>query len=558
MDQAISLLNDRKRAFAALNIPGRIALLRRLARDTVAAAPAQVAAACAAKGIDPNSPRAAEEWLAGPMTTLRNLRLLQDSLTDINRWGRPQLGPNAIRLHDNGQVIANVFPGNFDDKLLFSGFSAEVWMDPSLQPHELPDTMATAYRPSETQDEGKVALVLGAGNVASIGPMDVLYKMFVENQVCVLKMNPVNEYLGPFIEQGFQALIEAGYLRVVYGGSEQGAYLVQHAGIHEVHITGSDLVHDIIVWGPPGEEQKRRKREGRKVVDKRITSELGCVTPVIITPGKWSASELNFQAQNVATMMTNNASFNCNAAKVLVTSSGWPQRDVFLKRLQEILGQIPGRLPYYPGAEQRFERFVSTYAQSIRIGEGGPDRLPWALIPGVDTSKTDQLAFTTEAWCGVLAEAPLPQSDPSEFLQAATNFCNEHLWGTLSCTVIIDPRTQKAAPAALEKAVTDLRYGSVVVNHWPAISYGLVVSTWGAFPGHTLENIGSGIGVVHNTFMFDRPQKSVIRGPFTVQPKPPWFSTHRKADEVAKRLTQYEYKPGLHRILGIAFNALRG
>ncbi len=42
---------------------------------------------------------------------------------------------------------------------------------------------------------GKLALVLGAGNVASIAPLDVLHKLFIENQVCLLKLNPVNDYL---------------------------------------------------------------------------------------------------------------------------------------------------------------------------------------------------------------------------------------------------------------------------------------------------------------------------------------------------------------------------
>jgi hypothetical protein len=558
MDQAVALLQERKRAFSSLPVSGRIDLLRRLAADTYAVAAEQAAAACAAKGIDPQSPRAAEEWLGGPMTTLRNLRLLIDSLSQIARWGHPQMGANAVSIRDDGQVVARVFPIGFDDKLLFSGFSAEVWMDPSVRAHDLVGTMARIYQPSDTPREGRVALVLGAGNVASIGPMDVLHKLFIEDQVCVLKMNPVNEYLGPFIERGFRALIEAGFLKVTYGGAEEGAYLVQHPGIDEVHITGSDFVHDIIVWGPPGDAQRLRKAEGRKAVDKRITSELGCVTPVILTPGRWSDAELDFQAQNVATMMTNNASFNCNAAKVLVTSAAWPQRDAFLKRLQAILGQIPTRLPYYPGAEQRFDRFLSTYGdRSVVIGDRAPDRLPWALIPGLDPA-SEQLAFHTEAWCGVLAEAPLPEADPDAFLKAATDFCNNKLWGTLSCTLVIDPRTAKAHATAFDRAVADLRYGSVAINHWAALSYGLVVTTWGAFPGHTLEDIGSGIGTVHNTLMFEHPQKSVIRGPFKIAPKPPWFSTHANAAAVAQRLTRYEYKPSFWQIPGVALNALKG
>ncbi len=47
--------------------------------------------------------------------------------------------------------------------------------------------------------------MLGAGNVASIPPMDALYKMFVDGNVCLVKLNPVNEYLGPFYEEALAA-----------------------------------------------------------------------------------------------------------------------------------------------------------------------------------------------------------------------------------------------------------------------------------------------------------------------------------------------------------------
>ena len=48
----------------------------------------------------------------------------------------------------------------------------------------------------------------------------------------------------------------------------------------------------------------------------------------------------------------------------------------------------------------------------------------------------------------------------------------------------------------------------------PGAIYGLVSPTWGAYPGHTPEDIQSGSGVVHNTWLFDHPEKSVVRAPF--------------------------------------------
>ena len=40
----------------------------------------------------------------------------------------------------------------------------------------------------------------------------------VENRVVLLKMHEVNAYLGPLLESGFQALVDWGALRIVYGG----------------------------------------------------------------------------------------------------------------------------------------------------------------------------------------------------------------------------------------------------------------------------------------------------------------------------------------------------
>ena len=66
------------------------------------------------------------------------------------------------------------------------------------------------------------------------------------------------------------------------------------------------------------------------MLKKPISSELGNVSPVVIVPADYDDDQLAFVAANVATQITNNASFNCNAAKMLVTSRAWPQRDAFL------------------------------------------------------------------------------------------------------------------------------------------------------------------------------------------------------------------------------------
>ena len=65
----------------------------------------------------------------------------------------------------------------------------------------LDQQIAVEYRGDKerTEKKGKVALVLGAGNIGSISPLDALHKLFNENQVVMLKLNPVNDYLEPHL-----------------------------------------------------------------------------------------------------------------------------------------------------------------------------------------------------------------------------------------------------------------------------------------------------------------------------------------------------------------------
>lgn len=551
MDRMVSDLRAKKDEWVSVGVPERIELLRECMARTHSVAEAWVTAACQAKGLSMDEPAAAEEWLGGPATTLRNLRVMIEVLGEIRKHGKPRIAPEAIRTLKSGQLAVDVFPRNFWDKLVYKGFSGEVLVEPGVTREEIQRTLAANYQ-EDAPKKGKVALVLGAGNVASIGPMDLLYKLFVENRVCVLKWNPVNDYLGPFVDQGLQPLLERGFVRSAYGAADVGEYLVHHEGIDEVHITGSDRVHDIIVWG------KGKEKTGTPRLEKRITSELGCVSPVIVVPGYWSRKELDFQAANVATMVTNNASFNCNAAKVLVTWKGWPQREAFLKRVEEVLKEAPLRKAYYPGSDRKFGCFTEAHPEANRLVEGSDGVIPWTTIFGVDCEKKDDIVFNQEAWCGVLAETPVPAQSEKEWLRKAVDFCNDDLWGTLSCTVLVHPSMRTQLGPVFEEALENLRYGSIGVNHWAALSYAFVYTTWGAHPGHTLQDIQSGIGTVHNALMIEKPQKSVVRGPFTMTPKPPWFVTHRNAHNVARKLVAFEFRPSIWKLLGILGSALRG
>eukprot|EP00042_Codosiga_hollandica_P049285 m.569840 g.569840 ORF g.569840 m.569840 type:complete len:589 (-) comp57843_c0_seq2:111-1877(-) len=541
VDDALTALDAGRTSWFAVSPAQRADILETIIQDFQEVMDEWVRREAEAKGQTTG-----ELYIAACMPTLSNMRVLVDTLQAACKPKTP-LRKDAV----TGQWIADVMPASLIDRLMYTGFRAELWIQPGCEP-----TQAQGY--AERSDSGSlpVCLVLGAGNVTSMNPMDILDCLFVKNELVLLKMHPVNEYTGPLLEKAFGRLISMGVLRIIYGGADVGAYACQHAKVDHIHMTGSAVVHDLIVWGPP-DQQQQNKANNTPVVKKRVTSELGCVSPVIVVPGVWSKDEIDFQAEQVASMVTHNASFNCNAAKVLVVSKSWAQRDQFVDGVRAALAKTPAKKAYYPGAAQRYRTFLDKYPQAEKLGPstGAPEEVPWTLIDKVEIVE-DQYCFKNEAFCGILTVTDLEAGDSAAFLREAVTFANDKLWGTLSCNVFIHPKTQQAIQPVFEQAVRDLRYGSVAINAWSALCYAIPKLVWGAFPGHTLDNVGSGIGFVHNALMFDHPQKSVVYAPFKIFPKPVWFASHKKIQEVGRRVAVMSADPSLLSLPGIALRSI--
>ena len=555
LDAAVLTVASNVDRWASTPPLAREALLDQVLRDLAEAAPAWHAASCEAKGLDPDSYEGGEELLAGVGIVARLGQELRRSLREIDARGRPLI-PGDTRHVPGGRVVAPVVPRTGLDRVILAKQHGEVWMQPGISLEDAEAGQAAAYR--DPEGHRGVCAVLGAGNVASLGPNDVLNKLFVGGKVVVLKANPVNEYLVEHWERALHALIDEGVLRIVRGGAAAGAHLVEHDLVDEVHVTGSDKTYEAIVFGP-GDEGRRRKSAGVRHLTKPVTAELGCVSPVIVVPGSWSARDLAYQAVHVASMLVNNAGFTCLTPRVLVTWKRWPQREAFLNELECVLSSIATRVAYYPGAADRHERFLAAHPDARLIGAAEPGRLPWTVIPGIDPSATGDIAMNVEAFCGLMAEAPIDTVTPDQFVDAAVELCNDVLWGTLSATVLVHPDQLRdpLVGGRVEAAVASLRYGSVGLNLWHAYSFAFGTTTWGAFPGHPATDIQSGTGVVGNALMFDRPQKSVVTGPFRATPAPPTFPTSRSAARMARRYVAFLLDPGAGRVPGLLAAALR-
>jgi acyl-CoA reductase-like NAD-dependent aldehyde dehydrogenase len=524
-----------------------------LRRDIARVAPDWSAAIARMEGLD--ATEASEEVLAGPYVTLRYLRLLAGSLRDIARGGVPRI-PGGISTLPDGRVAARVMPFDRFDRLMYPRVTADVWMEAGVTPEELPRTQAVAYR---EPGRGGVCLVLGGGNVSSIAPLDAIDKLFIANRVVIVKMHPTQDVLVPILEAAMASLIRAGFLRIVRGGAAEGAYLAEHPGVDELHITGSFRTYEAIVFGPGAEGEERRLRD-EPILHKPFTAELGNLTPVIVVPGRWTDAEIAYQADNLASMLTNNAGFNCTTPRVIITPAGWRLRHPFLNAVRARLAATPVRLAYYPGAEARFDQFLEAHPDAELYGGRADGRLPWSLITDLDPGAGDDLSFTTEAFCSIFGELPLPSADIPDYLARAVAFANDALWGSLNATLIVHPASMRdpTVGPAVERAVAGLRYGTVAINHWSALGFALGVTPWGAYPGHPRNDIGSGTDVVHNTLMFSRVEKTVIRAPFRAWPKPVWFGTHRTVARMAPMLVRFEAKPSLLRMAAMMPRAVLG
>ena len=324
VDAALATLAAHKTEWARLPISRKLDLLDGLAERADAAAGRWVTAASRAKGLPEGSPLRGEEWASGPWALINYLGPLRRTLEAVERGTLHELLDGKVRQRADGQTVVRVLPDGLYDHLLFSGTRVEVWMEPGVTPASLPRETASFY--DEPAPEGAVAAVLGAGNIASIPPLDVLYKLYAEGQVCLLKTNPVNSYLGPVFEEVFAEFVDAGYVQFAYGGADIGEHITRHDLVDEIHVTGSAQTHDAIVYGT-GPEGEARKRRDEPAITKRVTSELGGVSPVLVVPGDWSEPDLDYQAEHVATQKMHNGGFNCIASQVMVLPEAWRQRD---------------------------------------------------------------------------------------------------------------------------------------------------------------------------------------------------------------------------------------
>ena len=487
------------------------------------------------------TPAEGEEWLGGPFASVLATQYYIKSLTNDDDL--------VEKKYNSEENSYKVFPNSFTERITFPFIDAKVIFNKSMSFEDI-----NKYRGfSKRYDiDPSITLVLGAGNFSSIPYLDVLYHLITRKSVILLKLNPVNEYLKPVFEKVFQSFIERGYIIVTTGNIDESKYMANHPGINHIHLTGSDKTFEDIVYGRELTEKERKSKSLSKINNKPITSELGNVTPIIIHPGKWSTSDIKYQARKIVTAKLNNNGFNCIAAQVVVLPDGWGQTETLIKFVKHYMSKAKERKAYYPESIERLEKLEK---------DKGYERVNAlsCVTPHLTREIKAYSKFEIdEVWSSTIYFKKIEYTSIEDFANKAIDYCNDELWGNLGVSVIIKDHDRKFNKHITNLYIDKLNYGTVAINEWAAIGYIIPQLPWGGFPGNRDNDIQSGQSVVHNSMLFESPLKGVVNTKFRISRiiDPPWFVTNKKARRLFKNLTYYQIHNSNINFLKLIFAAL--
>jgi len=489
-----------------------------------------------------NKSKEGEEWIGGPFACIFAIQYFKDTL--LNEDGLEK------SLFDNSKKSYKVFPTKNIEKLLFPFLEGEVRFGKNLNFDQINEYRGFANRLKNNNP--KITLILGAGNVSSIPVLDALYHMIAYKSVIYLKLNPVNDYLLPIFTQIFEPFISKGFMIISQGDVEASQYLTKHDAFHQTHLTGSNFTYENIVYGRTLNSKERTLKSLPKVNKKPITSELGNVTPIIVHPGNWSRSEIKHQAKKIVTAKLNNSGFNCIAAQVVVLPKDWKHTQKLKEEIIFYMKKVGDTTSYYPGATKNLNELVKTnnYDQINNLSCNTP-----FLVSDLELEKE---YANKEVWSTALYFKEIPFISYEDFATNSIEYVNNELWGNLGVTVLIKNHKKQSNQAILNTYVEELKYGTVAINEWSALGFIIPTMPWGGYPGNKDNDIQSGQGYVHNALLFESPQKGVVYSKFRLSPiiDPPWFVNNKKAHRIFKNLTYYQATNSKINLIKLIFSTL--
>ena len=479
-----------------------------------------------------------EEWLGGPFASTIALQYYIDFLRNNTVITEDLINDNKI----------HIFPNKPIEKLLFPFITADMHFSKNMSKSDIINSRGFGTR---LGFKNGISLILGAGNVSSIPLLDTIYDMVVNRHCILLKLNPVNEYLKPVFEKVFENFISRGFMVVTTGNINVSSYMTAHSGITNMHLTGSDKTYENIVYGSTLNEKDKGKKTLSKKNKKPFTTELGNVTPFIIHPGKWTTSEIKYQARKIVTAKLNNNGFNCIAAQVIVLPKNWKQSQQLVEAIKKQLSTEKDRLAYYPNSTETLKRLKSnkTIFQENDLTCATPHLTK-------DLELNDYYE-KNEVWSSTLFFKYLEHDNDLDYVNKAISYVNQDVWGNLGVAVLIKKHDSKKVKDITKNYVDNLKYGTIAINEWPALGFIIPTMPWGGYPGNKDSDIQSGQGYVHNAYFFESPLKGVLYSKFKLPiVDPVWFTSNKKGSKVFKYLTYYQIENSKINLIKLIFSAL--
>jgi len=483
-----------------------------------------------------------EEWLGGPFASVFGMQYYMETLKDINK-------PLKTDSYNDSLNTYKVFPNNILEKIFFPFISAEVKFNKNISFKEFEEYRGYAMR---YKHEPAITLVLGAGNVSCIPLLDTIYHLVAKRSVVYIKLNPVNDYLLPVFEKVFENFIALGYVVVSKGSLEESQYMVSHKGIDHIHLTGSDETYEHIVYGKKLSDDEKKLKTLNKINNKSFSSELGNVTPIIIHPGKWTNSELKFQARKIITAKLNNGGFNCISAQIVILPDGWKHTDKLMNYVKHYMKKVDDRFSYYPKSIDVLNNLEKDKSYERLNDES-------CATPHLSREiKAYSKYETSEIWGTSIYFKKIDFKNDTDYANKVIDYCNDTLWGNLGVTVLIKKHNNKRNKSITNIYVNNLKYGTVAINEWSAIGFIIPALPWGGYPGNKDNDIQSGKDFVHNSLFFESVQNGIVYSKFRMSNiiDPLWFVTNKKGKKVFKNLTYFQIDKSIINFIKLAFSAV--
>jgi aldehyde dehydrogenase (NAD(P)+) len=464
-----------------------------------------VAVECRRKDLDPSSALAFEEWTHGPLVAARSLALWERTLAERERG--ESCRPRAATV-----VGLPALP-----------FDALLFRDYRLETRYRADAEASS-RPAEGSGRG---LVLAAGNVSALAVTDCLQLLCSESQSVTVKLPPSLAALAPMLREVF-APMGGDAVEILVGDAALARTLALDESFTAIHLTGAGRTLAAL-------ERTVTARSSPP----RLTAELGNVTPLIVVPLAYRPRELRVMVDEVAAMLTHHGGFNCVTPRVIVTAERWSQRAEFLARLRDALAAATPRTLWYPGAVDNLHRAVAASFDPDRpVHSRLLDAQRRALPP----------EFAEECFAPVAWQLALEADDLASYLDAAVDFCNQELFGTLAAQVFVPTRIQRSDRDAVRRATTRLEYGTLAINCWAALGYAFAASPWGGVRASRGSAFASGRGFTNHRRIGCDVERTTIEAPLRSWPVPIWRQAARAPRGASEALLSLTLEPSVRNL----------